>query len=143
MFGANDLGAFETQDVVGAPGLIFADGMEEVPPFENNVAVAIPDNTLAGVESSIQVGLIAPVAPSVRVYVRIDHTFIGDLVVDLISPRGDVHNLHNRTGGSANNIDTEFVVTNTPELPNGTWRLRVSDRASLDTGTLVRWRLTF
>ena len=38
------------------------------------------------------------------------HTYIGDLVVDLVAPDGSVYNLHNRAGGSADNINPTYTV---------------------------------
>ena len=81
-------------------------------------------------------------ATSVSVAVDISHTYIGDLVVDLIAPDGTSQTLHSRTGGSANDIDRTY----TPDF-NGTgiagdWTLRVRDGAGGDTGTLNGWTLT-
>ena len=81
-------------------------------------------------------------ATSVSVAVDISHTYIGDLVVDLIAPDGTAQTLHNRTGGSANDIDQTYA----PDF-DGTgiaddWTLRVSDRAGGDVGTLNSWTLT-
>ena len=51
--------------------------------------------------------------------------------------------LHNRAGGSADNLIATYTVNASSEVANGTWRLRVADQASLDTGTLNTWSLTF
>ena len=50
-----------------------------------------------------------------------------------------MYNLHNRTGGSADNIDQTFTVNLSSETANGTWNLRVRDACSL-TGSLRRFR---
>ncbi len=81
-------------------------------------------------------------ATSVSVAVDISHTYIGDLVIDLIAPDGTSQTLHSRTGGSANDIDQTYA----PDF-DGTgiaddWTLRVSDRAGGDVGTLNSWTLT-
>ena len=68
------------------------------------------------------------------VEVHIVHTYIGDLVVNLVAPDGSAYLLHNRTGGSADNIDQTYTVNLSSEVANGTWRLRVQDAASVDTG---------
>jgi aminopeptidase S len=75
------------------------------------------------------------------VEVHIVHTYIGDLVVDLVAPDGTVYNLHNRDGGSADNIDQTYTVNLTSETANGTWNLRVRDAATLDTGRIDSWTL--
>jgi subtilisin-like proprotein convertase family protein len=52
-----------------------------------------------------------------------------------------VYNLHNRTGGSADNLNQTFTVNLSSETTNGTWNLRVRDAASLDTGYVDSWTL--
>ena len=80
---------------------------------------------------------------STKIDVRIIHTYIGDLKVDLVAPDGSVYVLHNRTGGSADNIITSYNVNLTSELKNGTWKLRVNDNYSGDTGYIDSWSITF
>jgi subtilisin-like proprotein convertase family protein len=74
--------------------------------------------------------------------VHIVHTFKGDLIVTLVAPDGSGYVLHNRAGGSADNIDQTFTVNLSSEGRNGTWRLRVQDAAALDTGFINSWTLT-
>src|SRR3546814_18153012 len=45
-----------------------------------------------------------------EVYVDITHSYIGDLRVDLVAPDGSVYKLHNRSGGSSNDIDKTYTV---------------------------------
>ncbi|MGL6290785.1 MAG: S8 family serine peptidase [Silanimonas sp.] len=78
-----------------------------------------------------------------QVKVDIKHTYTGDLKVDLVAPDGTVYVLHNRTGGSADNINTTYTVNLSSEALNGTWTLRVNDNANQDTGFLDSWSLTF
>ena len=63
------------------------------------------------------------------------------MVIDLIAPNGTVRNLLNRAGGSADNVDQTFTVDMSAVPVNGTWSLRVSDAASLDTGYINSWTL--
>jgi subtilisin family serine protease len=77
------------------------------------------------------------------VAVNIIHTYRGDLVVDLVAPDGSVYNLHNRSGGSADNINQTYTVNLSSEALNGTWNLRVRDAAFLDTGRIDSWSITF
>jgi aminopeptidase S len=51
--------------------------------------------------------------------------------------------VHNRAGGSTDNIATTYTVNASSEVANGTWRLRVRDAASQDTGTITSWSLQF
>ncbi len=74
---------------------------------------------------------------------NIVHTYIGDLVVDLVAPDGTVYNLHNRTGGSADNIVQTYTVNASSEVANGAWKLRAQDKASADTGYISNFKLTF
>jgi aminopeptidase S len=112
------------------------------PRFENPADVAIPD--LSTVESPITVAGVPGNAPAtLGVGVDIRHTYRGDLVVDLVAPDGSVYNLHNRAGGSADDLVATFTVNASTEVANGTWRLRVRDAASADTGTINAWSLQF
>ncbi|HET9142465.1 choice-of-anchor B family protein [Actinophytocola sp.] len=110
--------------------------------FRNDTDVPIPD--VSTVESLIQVTGIPGNAPAtLQVSVDIKHTFRGDLVVDLVAPDGSVYNLHNRTGGSADNIIQTYTVNASSEAANGSWKLRVRDAARLDTGFVDSWVLQF
>ena len=110
--------------------------------YSNGTNVNIGDNTT--VESTITVSGRSGNAPaSTPVQVAIVHTYIGDLKVDLIAPDGSVYVLHNRSGGSADNINTTYTVNLSSETLNGTWRLRVNDNAGGDTGYIDSWSITF
>ncbi|MGH3877359.1 MAG: M20/M25/M40 family metallo-hydrolase [Actinophytocola sp.] len=112
------------------------------PRFENPGDVAIPD--LSTVESPIAVTGVSGNAPAaLGVGVDIQHTYRGDLVVDLVAPDGSVYNLHNRAGGSADNLVSTYTVNAAGETANGTWRLRVRDAARADTGMIRAWSLQF
>ena len=76
-----------------------------------------------------------------QIDVNIVHTYIGDLVVDLIAPDGSVYVLHNRAGGSADNINQTYTVNLSSEAANGTWELRVRDAAAADSGYINSWSL--
>ncbi|MER5869726.1 S8 family serine peptidase [Streptomyces sp. NPDC002044] len=112
------------------------------PAFQNTTDVAIGDNTT--VESPITVSGVTGNAPAtLKVGVTIAHTYTGDLKVDLVAPDGSVYTLHNRTGGSADNISQTYTVNASTETANGTWKLRVNDNAGGDTGKIDAWNLTF
>jgi len=51
--------------------------------------------------------------------------------------------LHNRTGGSADNINQTYTVNLSSEALNGSWRLRARDRSKRDTGYINSWSITF
>ncbi|MGE7388513.1 M4 family metallopeptidase [Streptomyces sp. NPDC004126] len=109
--------------------------------FENTNDYAIADN--ATVESPITVTRTGNAPSTLKVDVNIVHTYIGDLKVDLVAPDGSVYNLHNRSGGSADNIVKSYTVNASSEVAQGVWKLRVNDNASLDTGKIDSWKLTF
>jgi serine protease len=110
--------------------------------YTNGTDYTISDN--ATVESPITVSGRTGNAPaSTPVAVNIVHTYIGDLKVDLVAPDGSVYTLHNRAGGSADNINQTYNVNLSSEPLNGTWRLRVNDNANADTGYINSWSITF
>ncbi|MGE5828988.1 MAG: proprotein convertase P-domain-containing protein [Micromonosporaceae bacterium] len=102
--------------------------------------VPIPD--LSTVESSLPInGCAGNASATSTVEVHIVHTFIGDLIVNLVAPDGTLYLLHNRTGGSTQNIDQTYTVNLSSEVANGTWKLRVQDAAALDSGFIDSWTL--
>lgn len=113
-----------------------------------STARAIPDNSATGIRDTITVGAAFAVS-SLEVSVNITHTYKGDLTVDLVHGATTVR-LHNRTGGSTDNVITTYPTLTAPSASlsafngassAGAWNLLVADRASLDTGTLNQWCL--
>jgi subtilisin family serine protease len=131
----------------GSPNLLLFTGSGSPPPppgpcpaATNGTDVAIPD--LGTGTSSITIsGCTGNASASATVEVHIVHTWIGDLVVDVIAPDGSVYNVWNRAGGSADNINQTFTVNLSSEASNGTWRLRARDAAALDSGRIDSWTL--
>ncbi|MFD3539091.1 S8 family serine peptidase [Streptomyces sp. NPDC058662] len=110
--------------------------------FQNPGDFAIGDNST--VESPITVTGVTGNAPAtLKVGVTVVHTYIGDLKVDLVAPDGSVYTVHNRSGGSTDNINQTYTVNASSEVANGTWKLRVNDNAGGDTGRIDAWNLTF
>ncbi|MEV0645314.1 trypsin-like serine protease [Phytomonospora sp. NPDC050363] len=107
----------------------------------NGTDVTVPDNTTVTSSVAISGCTVAPSSTS-KVAVNIVHTYIGDLVVSLIAPDGTAYVLHNRAGGSADNINQTYTVNLAGEGANGTWKLQVRDAASADTGYINTWTLT-
>ncbi|MFJ5208046.1 S8 family peptidase [Streptomyces nigra] len=149
---ASALTAAATSGVVTSPGtgspnrLLYVGGGTTTPPgprFENAADFTIADNST--VESPVTVSGVSGNAPSaLAVEVHIVHTYIGDLQVQLVAPDGTAYTLKSYgTGGSADNIDTTYTVNASSEAANGTWKLKVSDNARLDTGRIDSWALQF
>lgn len=110
--------------------------------YSNAADYAISDN--ATVDSPITVSGRSGNAPAdAQVTVAIVHTYIGDLKVDLVAPDGTLYNIHNRSGGSADNINRTVTLNLSSEAMNGAWKLRVNDNASGDTGRIDSWSIAF
>ena len=102
-------------------------------------ALAIPD--LTTVSDSITIP-DSGAATSVSVTVNISHTYIGDLSVVLIAPDGTTKTMHNRSGGSDDDINQTYTPDFDDVLIAGTWKLQIRDNANSDFGTLNSWTLT-
>jgi subtilisin-like proprotein convertase family protein len=121
---------------------------EAVVILEEAPGIAIPDNDPAGIERSLandRAGRLREIS----VDLDITHSFVRDLVVTLVSPSGTAVPLHERSGGSADNLIRTYSLATTPALHaldgegiEGTWRLRVADEAGIDEGKLNRWALS-
>ncbi len=131
----------------GSPNRLLYSLFGSTPPptgttYTNSADYTISDNTT--VNSPITVsGRTGSGSATTPVAVNIVHTYQGDLKVDLVAPDGSVYVLHNRTGGSADNINQTYTVNLSSEALNGTWNLRVRDNAGGDTGYINSWSITF
>ncbi len=109
--------------------------------------VTIPDFNAAGIASTLpqtQTGVVQDIV----VGVAIEHTYIGDLQVELVAPSGLVVRLHDHEGAWRNDISRIYDVGSTPALQGiigesipGAWQLRVRDLARVDEGQLNAWSL--
>jgi len=107
---------------------------------------AIPDNNVGGVSDQVTIAATNDlVIDAVEVEVHLDHTWVGDLQISLISPSGTEAILADRPGGafnSANDIDFTFSAnTFWGEAAAGTWTLKIADLAAWDVGVLDSWTL--
>ncbi len=107
----------------------------------------IPDNDPGGIVGRIFINDQGKIS-DLKVLVEISHTYIGDLIITLLSPNGHRVVLHNRDGGSAHDLFKNFSDANIPLLSEikgeeirGPWTLEVSDNAAVDRGVLKRWGL--
>ncbi|WP_018682908.1 S8 family peptidase [Actinokineospora enzanensis] len=102
-----------------------------------------PIADLSTVESKVTLsGCTGNASATATVAVDIKHTYIGDLIVTLVAPDGTAFVLHNRMGGSIDNLVKTFTVDLSGEARNGTWTLRVEDAAAVDIGKIDSWTLT-
>jgi subtilisin-like proprotein convertase family protein len=116
--------------------------------LQESPGAAIPDNDGTGITRALSTTEAGQVG-AVEVALDISHTYIGDLRVRLVSPSGAQAILHDRAGGSDDNIGRTYTAATTPALGAltgqpiaGIWKLVVSDHAADDVGKLNRWSLT-
>ena len=89
-------------------------------------------------------GRIAALAVSID----IEHPYRGDLRVSLRAPSGTAAVLHDRGGGSSDDLIRSYTTADTPLLTvflgedaRGEWMLAVADLEGRDVGVLRRWAL--
>ena len=130
-----------------------------------NLPMTIPDNNPVGITSTLPITTSGTVGKVVA-KVSVNHTWDGDVTLQLTSPQGTPVTLVARRGGSGDNFfgtlfDDDattpisqgfapFTGSYRPETPlsavndqpiSGTWTLLATDSALLDTGTLTGWSL--
>lgn len=113
--------------------------------IESTTSMAIPDNDSQGISSSISQDKKGH-AKEVTVWVDIEHSYIGDLQVELLAPSGRLILLHDQEGASKNNLQRSYTLLDTPNLQGmlnesiaGNWQLSIRDLASVDVGVLQAW----
>ncbi|GAB4126623.1 MAG: hypothetical protein OHK0050_39590 [Roseiflexaceae bacterium] len=136
--------------------------------FTNTNALAIPDNNLNGITSTLAIANVSGQIADLNVLVELTHTYVSDLSVVLTAPDGQQVSLIARRGGSTSGtfvltFDDQATVaiaassaslssgsyrpeqalsTLLSSQPTGNWRLHVNDVEAPDSGTLVRWGIT-
>jgi kexin len=111
----------------------------------NSPNLPIPDNNAAGVSDTIDITQEIKIEFVEIYFTAADHTYWGDLEIELTSPSGTKSILAKRHGvaSSAQRYDnwTFGSVRHMGESSLGTWQLAVMDKASVDTGTFQEWGL--
>ena len=114
---------------------------------EESPNTSIPDSQPSGVSRVLTIPRAGRIA-RITIDLDIRHPSIGDLIVSLIPPAGVPIVLHNRAGGSADDIVKTFRSEDTPALAaltgrdaQGNWTLKVADAATRDVGSLRRWAI--
>ena len=108
------------------------------------LALAIPDASATGVESSLVVASNLTIE-AIQITPSITHANIGQIGLELTSPQGTksiLMNINNSLDGVAN-LSTEVFLSNAfyGENSAGTWKLKVIDGATPTTGTLTGWTI--
>ena len=106
----------------------------------NEAPMTIPDNNLDGVFSVLRFDEDGTV-DSVQVTVDIEHSYVGDLRIELIHEQRSVV-LHDKTGENADNLNLSLRFGDFSGMSvSGNWTLRVTDTSALDEGVLQGWAL--
>jgi subtilisin-like proprotein convertase family protein len=108
---------------------------------------AIPDFSAAGVTHSISAPVNVKIE-GVRIKVKINHSNISHLGLELTSPAGTksiIVNAANSMTGVVNYVGSEVFLSNAfyGESSSGTWTLKVIDAVSGSTGSLKEWSINF
>jgi subtilisin-like proprotein convertase family protein len=110
-------------------------------------SLSVPDNDAAGAKSSLTIEN-SGVIRDFNVSVDITTSYRGDIKAVLVAPRGERFVLHNREGGSMNDLIATYGFDTTPSLRGlldksvaGNWTLEVSDLASMDKTILHQWSI--
>ncbi len=109
----------------------------------SNLNLQIPDNSSTGVTNQLSVFNNYRIE-AVQIKLDIEHSFIGDLGIELTSPSGTTSTLMNiNSGVGVSNISNEVLLSNAfyQEQSAGTWRLKVVDGQGEDIGTLKKWSI--
>ncbi|WKE63924.1 M4 family metallopeptidase [Gallaecimonas kandeliae] len=120
----------------------YSDGSSGGSTYENGTNTSIPDNNATGIQSAINVDRSGD-SGTVSVKVDIIHTYRGDLQIDLIAPNGQSFRLKSSGSDSADDVHETYSVNAAGIDSNGTWKLKVADLYSQDTGYLDYWSLSF
>lgn len=116
---------------------------------KNETKLSIPDDEPTGILSQILITENGTIK-DVKIRVKIDHEFLGDLEISLRSPQDQIVLLQNRSLGTKTSLDQEYNLANTPSLKQllkqpieGIWYLWIVDYAKEDRGILKYWELEF
>src|SRR5690606_7777413 len=102
----------------------------------SDIDLDIPDGDTRGLTEMFRIDQRGSIT-YMQLELQIEHTWIGDLTVTLISPSGTETVLHDRTGSSRDHIDRTYDIPDVVgERAAGIWRLRVVDYATRDFGIL-------
>jgi subtilisin-like proprotein convertase family protein len=129
--------------------------------YTNSTGLNIPDNRASFTNQNLAIAAPGVAVSSVKVVVDATHTYLGDLIINIVNPSGTVVNLWDQQCNENDNLNVTFaefsdsVACASPTagtyIPqeslsafaganaNGNWRLRVRDNAGGDTGNINSW----
>lgn len=117
--------------------------------WKESPEITIPDNDPKGIVRELNVNGCGTLN-NLELTVDISHTWIEDLVIKLESPDNHEVILHDREGGSIQNLKKTYKTIGNPSLISfaekienvqGVWKLKVYDLDSSDIGVLHSWKL--
>jgi len=112
------------------------------PSYENQTVKAIPDKNYTEIWTKAD-GLSGVGSGKLKVYVDVEHKYLGDLKIDLIAPDGSMHLLKDNGEEPGGTLKKVYTVDATDLPVNGWWKLRVDDVATGDTGTVRNFVVRF
>lgn len=107
------------------------------------LALAIPDNSAAGVTDNLNVA-VNYFIESVQIKISTNHTYVGDLGVELVSPAGTTSKLLLVNSNIKHSGLSEFTLLSNAfygESSAGNWTIKIIDGADADTGTFTSWKI--
>ncbi|MBU1171766.1 MAG: M6 family metalloprotease domain-containing protein [Proteobacteria bacterium] len=112
---------------------------------ESRPSMLIPDNAPEGISDSMTIATRGTIE-RIRLSVDITHTYIGDLMVELMTPQGKTLVLREKKGGDTDDLievydSDSLLATLVGQEMKGLWTLKVSDHARRDTGKLRSWKI--
>jgi subtilisin-like proprotein convertase family protein len=114
------------QICVGSPVQLSTQFIASPPPVtlpavsSGTISVAVPDATAAGTSHIIPVTTVPAGASitAISVTLNMTHTWIGDMIINLKAPNGNVLNLINQKGGAGDNlVNTEISSASANPIP--------------------------
>lgn len=111
-------------------------------------ALTVRDNTRSQADSSSIPVHVNGTSTAITVSVDVSHRWIGDVKLTLVSPNGTEAVLHNRAGGSADDIRTSYHSSSNAALRalvgpgmQGDWTLKAGDYVRGFAGVLNSWSI--
>lgn len=107
------------------------------------INVGIPDRNQIGISHDLP-GFIHR-ADKLEVYIKIKHSWIGDLSVSVQAPNGEVRMIHDRSGAGKDDIEGWYqwsaLKSVRTEAAGDKFKIMIKDVAQADVGQLVEWGL--
>lgn len=118
---------------------------------DESCELPIPDNDAGGVISTLFIPDTITIG-AMNIYVGINHPYIADLTVDVISPAGTSIRLHDQSGGGTSWIENWYEKGSAADGPGspsdfigessyGEWVLLVADHSTLHDGSICKWEI--